>query len=354
MFSGCNFLWENGGIDKPNYQLHEGWNSVIITHANGCVVEDSVFIPSPAPVIDSVIYQNVELCFGDQTGSAIVYYDQATQPVSFTWSNGSIEDTLTGLPAGDYYVIAQDGRPCRDSIAFTITQPEQVQFSAISTNSNCAGYNDGTIEFTASGGMAPLVYFYNGNGGLYDLVTGLAPDTYEVYVQDQNGCEAPLQSLTITEPSALGILISGTTASGLTSLDGIAEVSVMGGTMPYTITWDDPNTQTGDMAVYLNPGWYTASVIDNNGCTIEDSVYIGALGLNEEDAMNFMFYPNPATDMIHLSDEVGEVIVYDAKGAIVMQERDPSQVLSLNLSSGVYTLEVMTDSNSKRFKLIVK
>ena len=354
MFSGCTFLWDNGGTAKPNYELPEGWSSVVITHSNGCVVVDSVFIPSPAPVVDSVVYQEVELCFGDQTGSAIVYYDQATQPVNFTWSNGMTNDTITGIGAGDYYVIVEDGRPCRDSIAFTITQPDQVQFSAVATNSNCAGYNDGTIEFTASGGTAPLVYYYNGNGGLGNLITGLGPNVYDVYVQDQNGCTAPIQTLAITEPTALGITISGTTATGSTSLDGIAEVSVTGGTMPYSITWNDPNSQTGDMAVYLNPGWYTASVIDLNGCTIDASVYIGALGIEETSTTGLLFFPNPVTDKIYLSDNISELYIYDAKGAVVLQQKEPSNEVGIDLSSGMYTIELRSGSEVKRTKLIIR
>lgn len=354
MFSGCNFLWENGGTAKPNSELVEGWNSVIITHANGCVVIDSVFIPSPAPVVDSVIYQNVELCFGDQTGSAIVYYNQATQPVSFNWSNGMTEDTLTGLPAGDYYVIVQDGRPCRDSIAFTITQPDSLQFTATSTNVVCNGSNDGTITFTGSGGVAPLIYFYNGNGGLNNFVTGLLPDTYDLYVQDQNGCLTVNQSLVITEPPLLSLSITSSPASGPSSLDGIAEVFATGGTSPYSITWNDPNTQNGNMAVYLNPGWYTATVIDINGCAIEDSVFIGVLGMNEILNSELMFYPNPASDRIFVHEQTTELTLFDAKGAVVLHQKDPSTEVMIDLSPGMYTLELLADSHLKRYKLIVK
>ena len=354
MFSGCTFLWDNGGTAKPNYELPEGWSSVVITHANGCVVVDSVFIPSPAPVVDSVIYQNVELCFGDQTGSAIVYYNQATQPVTFNWSNGAVDDTLTGLPAGDYYVIVEDGRPCRDSIAFTITQPDSLQYTVSSTNSNCAGDNGGSIEFTSSGGTGSLNYFINGTGGVNSLVTGLAPNTYDVYVEDQNGCSAPVQIVTITEPTALGIAISGTVASGPSSLDGIAEVSVTGGTMPYSITWNDPNTQTGDMAVYLNPGWYTATVIDLNGCAIEDSVFIGVLGVDETFISELMFFPNPATDRIYVPEHITELTVFDAKGAIVLHQEKPSTEISISLSPGMYSLELRANDDLKRFKLIIK
>ncbi|KRO63476.1 MAG: hypothetical protein ABR80_00990, partial [Cryomorphaceae bacterium BACL11 MAG-121015-bin20] len=46
MFNLCTFLWENGVTSKTNLSLTEGWHNVAITHANGCVVVDSVFIPT--------------------------------------------------------------------------------------------------------------------------------------------------------------------------------------------------------------------------------------------------------------------------------------------------------------------
>ena len=46
MFTLCTFLWDNGDTSKTSLSLTEGWHSVAITHANGCVVVDSVFIPS--------------------------------------------------------------------------------------------------------------------------------------------------------------------------------------------------------------------------------------------------------------------------------------------------------------------
>ena len=40
MFSGCTFLWENGYTTKPNDSLHSGWNTVVVTHTDGCIVTD--------------------------------------------------------------------------------------------------------------------------------------------------------------------------------------------------------------------------------------------------------------------------------------------------------------------------
>ncbi|MEC7864101.1 MAG: SprB repeat-containing protein, partial [Bacteroidota bacterium] len=44
MFSGCTYLWDNGVTTTTNSSLPIGWNTVIITHVNGCVVVDSVLI----------------------------------------------------------------------------------------------------------------------------------------------------------------------------------------------------------------------------------------------------------------------------------------------------------------------
>ena len=108
MVSTCTFLWDNGVTTKPNLYLPEGWSSVMVTYANGCVVVDSVFIPSSSPVIDTVLFENIDLCSGFSSGSAIALYDQATMPVALYWSNGETNDTILDLSEGSYYILAQD------------------------------------------------------------------------------------------------------------------------------------------------------------------------------------------------------------------------------------------------------
>ena len=241
----------------------------------------------------------------------------------------------------------------RDSIAFTITQPDSSEFTAIVSDVTCFDLNDGTISFTGSGGIEPLNYFYNGNSSLNNMVSGLSPNTYDVYIQDQNGCLSVNQSVTIAEPAALSLTISGTSASGLTSLDGIAEVAVTGGTLPYLITWNDPNSQTGEMAVYLNPGWYEATVMDDNGCSIIDSVYLGVLGIEDMLSENLFFYPNPAKDIIQFNEEVIDIEIYDLKGSLIHAKQPENGTINLSMASGVYTLVLLGKTSSKREKLIV-
>ena len=354
MFSGCTFLWENGGTTKPNYALAEGWNSVAITHSNGCVVVDSVFIPASAPLIDSLNIQDIALCYGDETGEAIIYHSQNPVNMQFIWSNGSTNDTLSNLAAGDYYVLIQDARPCKDSIAFTIQQPALLQFSAVASNVSCAQNNDGSIAFFATGGTAPFTYFYNETDVTDSIIGNLQPNSYAVFVQDNNGCSADTLNVTITEPDALMVQFEVTPSSGLTSFDGMAQATVTGGTQPVEILWNDVNGQTGDLAVYLNPGWITATVTDSNGCTVVGSVYIGMLGVSDVISDNWTIFPNPANDKITLPHGIDQLIIYDAKGAVVRKEENPSIEFLLHLSTGMYTLESKVGTAVRRTKLVVE
>ncbi len=353
MFSTCTFLWENGGTTKPNYALVEGWNSVIITHSNGCVVEDSVFIPASAPVIDSLTIQDVALCYGDETGGAIIYHSQNPANMQFIWSSGTTNDTLSNLAAGDYYVLIQDARPCKDSIAFTIQQPALLQFSAVASNVSCAQNNDGVIAFSASGGTAPYTYFYNVTNVTDSTISNLQPSSYAVFIEDNNGCSADTLNLTISEPAALMVQFDVTPASGLASFDGMVQATVTGGTQPYDITWNDVNGQTEDLVVYLNPGWITATIVDSNGCSLVESVYVGMLATTALSEDDLFFYPNPAHDHIMLPAGIENLSIFDAKGALVREVKDPALTYLLQLSPGMYILEMRKHDAISKNKLIV-
>jgi hypothetical protein len=317
-------------------------------------VEDSVFIPASSPVIDSLNIQNVALCFGDETGEAIVYHSQNPANMEFIWSNGTTNDTLSNLAAGDYYVLVQDARPCKDSIAFTILQPAQLQFSAVATNVSCAQSNDGSIAFSVSGGTAPFVYVYNETNATDSTVSNVQPSSYAVFVQDNNGCSTDTLDVIITEPDALMVQFEVTPASGLASFDGMVQATISGGTQPYDIAWNDVNGQIEELVVYLNPGWVTATIVDANGCSLIDSVYVGMLATTALSENEFFVYPNPAHDQIMLPAGIESLAIFDAKGALVRRVKDPALTYLLQLSPGMYILELQKEDNIYKNKLIVK
>jgi hypothetical protein len=295
MFSTCTFLWENGGTTKPNYNLVEGWNSVAITHAGGCIVIDSVFIPSSPPVIDSAIVIEAA-CFGDNSGSIQVVPGQVGGQLSYTWDNGQSGAILPNLSSGMYTLIAQDSRPCIDTITYFVGQPDSLTLGVTFQQVMCHGDNSGNIYTSGSGGTAPYTLWSNGNAMAGNDLTSLNAGIYNLQLIDSLGCLSAPMNVTINEPSPLTGTITATPASGLNALDGTASVTISGGIAPYAYSWNDPNNQTDSLAVYLNPGLFAVLITDANGCEFVDSIYLGALEIEVTKGQQPILYPNPTQD----------------------------------------------------------
>jgi hypothetical protein len=133
----------------------------------------------------------------------------------------------------------------------------------------CSGLTDGVIRLTAGGGLAP--YMFSIDGAPFQLsgdFTGLAAGTYLFELRDANGCSSDT-ALTITEPLPFSAVIDNTvdvTCNGGT--DGAVNVTLEGGTQPYTISWTGPDGWTASTATItgLGAGTYSLTVTDMNGC----------------------------------------------------------------------------------------
>lgn len=353
MFSTCTFLWENGITTKPNYTLTEGWASVTITHPNGCIVTDSIFVPLSAPVIDSSFIGNV-LCNNGSSGYIQVFNGALSDSVSYLWSNGGTTQSITNLTAGTYQLIAEDTRVCIDTLEFVVTQPENYYLDAQYTNVLCNGAANGSIFCNQIGGTAPYVTLLNNQIITEEQLNQLTVGNYSLSGVDNHGCLTPTVSITITEPTSLSNLFTVTPASGSASFDGMIYSSVQGGTAPYSYLWEG-NFSADSAIVYLNPGWYFLIVEDANGCQLIDSAYVNLQEtlLDELTNLNFTIFPNPAKNEVcfpHLNGET--VSFYDLNGKLIV-ERDFSQTQEITfLSKGMYYLKVETAEGSYQCKLI--
>jgi len=98
-----------------------------------------------------------------------------------------------------------------------------------------------------------------------DLAAGL----YCYTVTDANGCSVT-GCITLTEPAPITASWCANCPFEITCHDactGALDVTVYGGTAPYTFVWNDDATtedRTG-----LCPGWYLVTITDANGCSYE-------------------------------------------------------------------------------------
>lgn len=105
--------------------------------------------------------------------------------------------------------------------------------------------------------------------------TGLAAGTYGVTVSSDAGCGDLFTTFTIEEPAALEVSMQGTAASCANTADGLIDLTVLGGTAPYTFTWIEGSTEEDLVAA---PGTYTVAIVDDRGCTVATPEFIIAAG----------------------------------------------------------------------------
>lgn len=125
------------------------------------------------------------------------------------------------------------------------------------------GAATGAIDLTVIGGTAPYTYNWGVGQPVTQDRTNLAVGTYNVTVTDAAGC-TKTTSATITQPPAL-VLTSVATGSTCGSANGSINLTVSGGTSPYTFSWSNGAT-TEDISNVL-AGSYTVTVTDFKGCT---------------------------------------------------------------------------------------
>ncbi|OOG79347.1 SprB repeat-containing protein, partial [Flavobacterium sp. A45] len=98
------------------------------------------------------------------------------------------------------------------------------------------------IDLTISGGTSPYTYTWKKDGNAIAAITqdlsGIGAGTYEVTVTDDKGCKA-VKTITITQPSA-GLSIAVTSQTNVNCYNdttGAIDLTISGGTSPYTYTW---------------------------------------------------------------------------------------------------------------------
>jgi len=139
----------------------------------------------------------------------------------------------------------------------------------------CSGLADGTATASATGGLEPYSYLWDPTGQTSQTATGLSAGSYTVYVTDANGCEDNATAV-INEPDPIDLTFTKVNESCYEAKDGEIDLTVSGGTFPYTISWSGPNgfSSTDEDILNLEPGLYTVNVVDDNECNASTSINI--------------------------------------------------------------------------------
>ncbi len=179
---------------------------------------------------------------------------------------GAIMGNGAGGNSGDKFVAS--------NISGTIsgaTAPVTVSTSTLN-NVSCNGGADGSAMATATGGTSPYTYVWsNGENGATAI--GLTAGMHTVTATDSNNSMGTA-TVTITEPAALdGIIDTQSDVLCHGESTGSASLSAVGGTAPYSFTWEDGsmNASRND----LSAGLYFVTLTDLNNCSDIITINIG-------------------------------------------------------------------------------
>jgi hypothetical protein len=132
------------------------------------------------------------------------------------------------------------------------------------THITCFGANDGNIEVTVDGGVPPYQFQWS-NGATSQNIENLAKGIYGLTISDASDSTLVLSAL-VEAPTPIQASANVTDSEcGQTS--GTIDLSVSGGSAPYTFLWNEDQT-TEDLN-QLAAGDYSVSITDNNGCQIQ-------------------------------------------------------------------------------------
>ncbi len=210
-------------------------------------------------------------CAGGSNGTLTAIVTGASGEEVYQWSNGQTTPTITGLNAGTYSVTVTSGN-LTETAQYQLTDPDAVAITLIREHNACAGERNGSINALVQGGTPPYTYQWN-NGRIGTNLSDLSAGTYRLTVTDAANC-TQVAAATITEPSALDLVVNVQEPSCADEHDGQITVSVSGGQSPYSIHWN--NGTSGPHLGSLPGGNYSVTVTDNSGCTVTETIRLTA------------------------------------------------------------------------------
>lgn len=275
-----NYQWSDGtstvtnATTATNSNFEAGNQYVVVNNVYGCQALADASIhqpPNPLSIIEETIV-DVD-CNGNSTGSISISVSGGNGGYSYSWSpNVGSSNQLANIAAGTYQLTISDSKGCTLNKTFVVNEPAPLTAYVNKTDVNCNSGVDGVAKVYASGGNYPFTYLWS-NGSTYQEVTNFPAGNHFVVVTDAKGCTFTV-NFTVGQPAqpiSLSSII--TDVKCFNGNDGAVDVTVSGGTAPYSYIWTNSfplqMAYTTEDIVNVVAEGYTIKVTDANGCVEE-------------------------------------------------------------------------------------
>ena len=357
-------------VDGENYapsplMVTGGTYTVTAQDVNGCTATmEQAVVVGPA-AIDVNAMSMPEACFGSADGQ--VSWAPEGGEGMYTYAFGgeaTTETAVSDLAPGTYEVTVTDEDGCSETVSVEVAAGVEITATAVSTDASCFGDDDGEVELSAEGGTGSFQYSDDGNNfGQDNEFDDLLAGTYDFFVQDENGCVESVEA-TIGEPEA--IVVTGIVSEGSVTGEGAIDVTVTGGSLPYTYEWIGPGVsgQDGQDLEGISTGSYTVDVTDDNGCTTQETFNI-TTDIRELGAgVTATVFPNPSQGEFVVDVQGGfqgamDFLILDAQGHTIQAGQWTATSgafrTTVDLSgaeAGMYRLVLMANGRPNSLQLV--
>lgn len=337
---GYTYNWSPNTVSGNNPTgLSPGIYEFTITDAYGCITIGGDTLTQPDSALYATSSHTNVTCHGGNNGSVTVTIGGGTAPYTYqslTVPAGTY--TQSNLVANTYAGTVTDANGCTVNLSETVTEPGPQSLTITSTNSSCAGGNNGSITANFVNATGTVNYNWNPGGVLPATRNNLPPASYSITATDANSCTVT-GTATITEPAALNIPVTVVDVACFGG-NGSATANYNGGTAPYNYTWSNgaPNQQT------INPpaGSYTITATDAGNC-----IQTGSFTVNQPTQLTAQIQH---TDVACFGASTGSVTVTPAGGTgpnytYTWSPNVSSTNSASNVAAGTYNVTV-NDQNS--------
>jgi hypothetical protein len=208
----------------------------------------------PGTAINSTTLNNA--CFGEADGMIAINATGFTGTLSYLWSDGSTNATLTNVTAGNYTVTVSDLSGCSKDASFTIFENSQIFPEVMTMDETCDVTNDGTANASVLfGGLSPFTFLWN-TGETTSSISNLDNGTYNVTITDANDCS---------------VLESGVVGTGTVDFSLAITATPTTGTSPLLVTFDN---QTLNLSGYNFTWFFGDGDIEVNNSSFVTHTYL--------------------------------------------------------------------------------
>lgn len=266
------FLWNNSATTQNLTNIPAGTYNVTITDNLGSTVTGSYVVSEFAAItLTSNVLPSIGM--GSSNGSIQLNISGGNAPYQIMWSNGATTPTISNLAPGEYCVTVTDNNNCPKNACYNVPlQSIPLSFSnVLTTNLTCNGSSNGAVSFQIQGGAPPYNIVFNDNFTISNNMGmvnrgGLVGGSISFIITDNTGTSIS-GTAEIGQPAPITItdidVVHDSEESGCT---GRIAVTIQGGTSPYTVQWNAPNTGTGTQIINLCEGLFVPTIRDANGC----------------------------------------------------------------------------------------